>query len=198
MLTLHHVITPNARNDILLNEVHRFFGEQSDSLPSHQRDNYTPEGLDVLGHLVFSVLKRKDEIVACCGIYNGGRYPPGVFRVLNRSFISPQQRRTSGLYDCQLSKLILSSQLVLCRDDLKLIFVSREGMFASRFLDFWLRNCAPAGFHWQKSSRLVHVAPRGENRGCYQYICYAQIQMNLDEWQPKMIDTEQWKVLAAR
>jgi len=185
-----HVITPTTRDMNLENEVHAFFESEMASISPSLRKNYSAERLDIGEHLIYSVLKIDGAIKAAAGIYNGGRYPPGVFRILNRSYISPDQRLNGSLYECFLSRYILAPQIELCRDHFKYIFVSREGLTGKHFLRFWKQRCAPSDFDWQLSSNLVHVSPRGQGRGCYQYMCFADLEHGV--WNPRSINETEW------
>lgn len=187
--TLHHVKTPESFNAELAKGIYSLMNKERDSIRSPLRANYTPANLDIESHLIFSCVTENSSIIAFCGIYNGGRYPTGVYRILNRSFIA-SQGRTLGLYDCFLSRHILPEQLSRTKHLLDTIFVSRPGLSGKPFLEFWKTHCAPKDLQWSISTERVHVAPRGVKRDCYQYICSTGLRK--PSWVPQTISESEW------
>lgn len=187
--TLHHIKTPDSFNPALAQEVYDLMQREDLEIRPSLVENYSPKNLDIENHLIFSCLKYEHSIIAFCGIYNGSRYPEGVYRILNRSFIIPQ-KRTLGIYDCFLSKHIVHEQLRLTQHLLGTLFISRPGRSSKTFLEFWKANCAPRHLEWSISERFVHVAPRGEKRDCYQYICSADLRQT--SWAPRTLSEQEW------
>ena len=51
--------------------------------------NYRLEQLQLQKHLSFDILSHTNSVVTWSGLFNGGRYPDGAFRVVNRLYFSP-------------------------------------------------------------------------------------------------------------
>lgn len=157
-------------------------------------NNYN--NLELNKHLCFHVLvDSKDNIVTFAGVYNGGRYPQGVYRILNRVFVHPDHRVKNFGYPGLATKFILPLQLREFKSDIKAAFVSRENMNGCRFLKYWSINLAPSEFGpWNLSTKFVKVAPEsGEYREAYQHISYRGDLFSF--WKPKQIDYREWLLL---
>ena len=162
--------------------------------PHRMAHNYLLENLDLAGHLSFDLLVNdKNEIVSFAGVYNGGRYPDGVFRILNRTWVAESLRVRHGAFPFLTSRLILPVQLANLAKELKLVFVSRDRPSAKYFLRKW-RMHQPDPEQWQISEKMVHVVPEVDKAGCFQYICYRKLQPI--EWNPVQISEEEWALKA--
>lgn len=136
------------------------------------KNNYTIKNLKLEGHLALDCLvDNNDKIFALCGIFNGGRYPPGVYRVLNRLWAREDMR--TGSWSPFLTKSFLPDHLKEFNDILKVIFVSIQGEKGKKILsNFWLKTQAPQwGTGWKMYPKIVKVAPC-EQKSCYQYVVY--------------------------
>jgi hypothetical protein len=155
--------------------------------------NYHPDHIDLAGHRSFDLLlDRSGRIVSFCGVYNGGRYPEGVYRILNRTWVADSLRVGHGVFPFLTSKYILPVQIENLRDELKLIFVSREEPSGKFFLRKWReRQSEPQ--HWQVSENMIQVVPGVSKASCYQYICSRRFQPV--NWNPQQIDEAQWAAL---
>lgn len=155
-------------------------------------ENYTKRNFDLEGHLSYSILLHQGEIVTGCGIYNGGRYPAGIYRIMNRVFVSPEFRTFHKNYPYLATKYLINGQLEKGEDSIKCYFTSREGENGHYFLKHWIQNNEEILVKdWIVSDRLYHVAPNGENQSCYQYIAFPRLMseninliksISLDEW----------------
>ena len=156
--------------------------------------NYKIQKLDLESHLCFDLLLDSDsgEIVGGAGVFNGGRYPDGVYRVLNRSFIMPKFR-TKGLFPLLNTRHLLVKQLKDYRQDIKLAFVSRQGRNGAGFLTWWtkkfgaLNESAPK---WTVEHDFVHVAPGSNRQSGFHNIAWASFEQV--DWSPKKIGLDQW------
>lgn len=155
--------------------------------------NYLPENMDLAGHLSFDLLvDSNNRILSFAGVYNGGRYPEGVYRVLNRTWVSEALRVQHGAFPYLSSRLILPVQLQALAGQLKLIFVSRESLRGRLFLQKWKQN-QPDSELWNVSDKLVQVVPGVKNQSCFQFICTRNlVPVN---WNPEQITTEEWSKL---
>ena len=100
--------------------------------------NYSLQNMNLQDHLSFDILvNEKNEIISFAGVYNGGRFPEGVYRVLNRTWVHEDYRVQHGAFAYLTSKYILPVQCERLRAKLKLVFVSRERLTGRRFLLKW-------------------------------------------------------------
>jgi hypothetical protein len=157
-------------------------------------ENYNEKNLDLKNHLCYDVLVEKEtmQIVSGCGIYNGGRYPEGVYRVLNRSFITPKFRK-KGLFLPLNSINLLPYQIEDSRRFLKLIFVSRQGLKGKNFLESWTKKFPLGNYSgkWIVSEDLVKVSPKSKFQSGFQYI--AKYSFSDVEWSPQTVGISDWK-----
>ena len=158
-------------------------------------ENYTPGGLDLANHLTFDVLHLNGEIVSFCGIYNGGRYPHGVYRILNRAFTRPDFRSPGLKLRLINSQLLVPYQLARCEKELDLIFISVQ--------ETNLRNIFPRLIEqikishrqqWRLADGLIKVAPL-EIKSCYQNVAYLLLSDRYQSLPLPSIDEEEHKLL---
>jgi hypothetical protein len=157
--------------------------------------NYSLENIKLHEHLSFDILvNEKNEIISFAGVYNGGRYPEGVYRILNRTWVHEQYRVSHGAFAYLTSKYILPEQLERLHDKLKLVFVSRERLSGKGFLLKWAQH-QPHSEQWKVSEGLVQVVPHIEKQSCYQYICMKEFLPT--SWNPKIISADEWRKLSS-
>lgn len=155
--------------------------------------NYSLQNMNLQDHLSFDILvNEKNEIISFAGVYNGGRFPEGVYRVLNRTWVHEDYRVQHGAFAYLTSKYILPVQCERLRAKLKLVFVSRERLTGRRFLLKWARH-QPVSDNWKVSETFVQVVPNIEKKSCYQYICVRKFSSVF--WDPKTISEELWQKL---
>lgn len=162
---------------------------------SHDRlaQNYSLENMKLQEHLSFDILvNEKNEIISFAGVYSGGRYPEGVYRVLNRTWVHEDYRVSHGAFLYLTSKYILPLQLERLKAKLKLVFVSRERLTGRRFLLKWAQHQLEPEL-WKVSNDLVQVVPNIEKKSCYQYVCCYSFASS--DWSPKALSPELWQKL---
>ena len=154
------------------------------------KDNYSPVCIDLNGHLCLDLLlDLNHRPIAFSGLYSGGRYPSGVYRALNRTYVHPDFRAASGVYVNWNSKFLLPRQLETYAGNIKVAFVSRETTKARGFLDLWTRKWAPDS-GWSVSSGMAHINPHSAAGSAYQYI--ARKDFGVNAWMPEEIGPEEW------
>jgi hypothetical protein len=150
--------------------------------------NYSFERLDIYGHKAFDLLiDNDDNIAGWCGLYNGGRYPEGVFRIMNRLYIRPDCRSN---YFSPITRALYENQRKRHEDSIKMLFLSRNEKKGRLHVMKWARDCGEKG--WSVSDNLIKVA-NCEKRACYQYIAYKKIY-DVD-WPNKELTYEEWMSL---
>lgn len=192
MYNVVKVIRENYIDQYWVNKITEYVQSIENWQFSGKGDNYL-DRLNILSHFAFDVaVDEFENIVTFAGIYNGGRYPKGVYRVLNRTFVSPKHRSYNGVFKGITTQIILKKQLDELQDQLKLVFVSREGQHAKNFLNFWVNNIAP-NFCWEVSQNFVQVVPGARSQRSYQYIAYCKLKEV--EWFPDEIGESDWLLL---
>lgn len=154
-------------------------------------ENYQLSNLMLNKHLSFDcIFTQDDEIVAFCGIFNGGRYPENVHRILNRTYVSPIYRNNAlnGGYFC--TQHILPYQLQ--QYNLDTVFVSVEGRKGYPYLQQWVKHAPARDSIWRVSDKLYQVSD-ARNQGCYQYIA-----VNGDFWTDDTVTYEEWMLLPGK
>lgn len=155
--------------------------------------NYTWDNLQVEKHKSFDILVHNDEIVSWCGLFNGGRYPTGIYRIMNRLYLNPKYRNKK--YPAYARHILYPYQRSVHKDDIKMLFLSRDGLAGKYHNLRWIKySSGEEG--WTLSDYMIQVC-NAEKKGCYQYISYknfSDVNM-LDMWNPKSISEEEWKLL---
>jgi hypothetical protein len=154
-------------------------------------NNYTLRRLELEKHLSFDLLVDEKKIVTWAGLFNGGRYPHGVYRIMNRLYINPEYRSKTLAYVPFARLSILPLQLERYRARIRLLFLSRDGLRAKYFLRRWVKYNAFER-DWEISPRLIQVAS-SEKRSGYQYIAFKKFKDIA--WNPKSVDEKSWMSL---
>ena len=155
-------------------------------------ENYSMKRLELDKHQAFDllILKATGELVGWCGLFNGNRYPEGVYRIMNRLYLNPHYR---SHYFKPYTRTLYFDQIKRNRDVIKLLFLSRNGLKARFHLKHWVKyGCGEKD--WKISQNLIKVA-NAENQMCYQYIAYKKYA-DID-WPPQGIDALEWLKLPA-
>jgi hypothetical protein len=148
--------------------------------------NYSWDNLQVREHQNFDMLLHGDEIVTWCGLYNGLRYPAGVFRIMNRLYLNPLYRQ--ALYPAYARDMIYPYQLAQNVDKIKVLFLSRDDIKGKFHLKRWVKyHCGEPG--WRVSKNMVQVSDC-RKRSCYQYIAFKTREPV--DWFPDTVTEAQW------
>jgi len=148
--------------------------------------NYSWDNLHVSEHESFDLLMHGDDIVTWCGLFNGGRYSEGVYRIMNRLYLNPRFR--DSLYPAYARELIYPYQRQQHVDKIKLLFLSRQDIKGKYHLKRWIKyHCSETG--WRLSKKMVQVSDC-QQRSCYQYIAFKQFTPV--DWLPETLTEAQW------
>ena len=186
---IRQIVANNEYDEIWVKKIQDYCQNNPDYF-GIRSTNYNPKNLDILGHHSFEILTDLDDnLVSFCGVYNGGRYPQGVFRLANRAFVTPEYRCQSANFPALTSKLLLPFQLSNLGDKLHFGFISREGLAGEYYLKKWTTAYAPDP-HWKVSEKPIHIVPHSTSPTAYQYIAYRNFS-NM-EWPFKSLDVCDW------
>ena len=154
--------------------------------------NYNEKNLDLEGHFQYHALKDSTgHLVASCGVYNGGRYPEGVFRIMNRVFVSYKYRDFP--YQFIATKKLLPLQIKLIGCFPKILFCSRENITGHYFLKKWI-SILPNAEKWCVSDKLIQVVPHSYTKPCFQFIAYQILEQKF-KWKVHFLNPESWNSL---
>jgi hypothetical protein len=159
------------------------------------KNNYNIKNLKLEKHLALDCLVDKDDkIFALSGVFNGGTYPDGVYRVLNRLWARDDMR--TGQWSPFLTQMFLLDHLKEFNGILDVAFISIQGLKGKRFLNnYWLNKQAPEwGTGWKMYPKIVKVAPSNKKSG-YQYIVYNKKNENSISWPDAGITEEEYNNL---
>lgn len=136
------------------------------------RQNYTRQNLDIDSHLHFHVLVYGVDYVpvSFCGVYNGGRYLPHIYRLMNRSYVF-SQFRNNGLFKLINSRFLLPFQMSKLDKNKSDYFVSRQGVNGAKFLKWW-RQRVQLVADWEIPEGLFFKVANGQSKSSYQSIAY--------------------------
>lgn len=189
--------TPTFYDKSLANAVERYCVENIGPAITNLWRNYQPEFLKIEDHLIFSALVDNQEILAFSGIYNGGRYPEGVYRILNRLFVSPVFRRRHLISPKSHWRVfsLINHQLPKTLDYLDIAFVSFEKESRSKVLPAVCKHIeAIPNESWSYSSKRYRVAS-GNDKPCYQIVAWANITRKFSEFPLESIDSRTYRQL---
>ena len=151
-------------------------------------ENYSFKRLDLFGHKAFDILVNNDsKLVGWCGLYNGGRYPEGIFRIMNRLYIAPDYREN---YFNPITRSLYFDQRKRHEPSIKMLFLSRNEKKGRLHVKKWVKDCKEEG--WSVSDNLVKVA-NCEKKACYQYIAYKKM-VDID-WPHDELAYDKWLLL---
>jgi hypothetical protein len=156
--------------------------------PDRYAANYSFSRLELTKHKAFDVLLYKGEIAGWCGLFNGGRYPEGVFRIMNRLYLNPKYR---GSFFRPYTRKLYFDQVRRHRADIRMLFLSRNHLKGKFHVRRWAKYGAGEE-GWTVSDGLVKVAP-AENQLCYQYISYRKYAPV--DWPERQISEADWRRL---
>jgi hypothetical protein len=174
----------------VIDEIRRLSREANDPRAA----NFSEINFELEKHLDYTALADSNgQLITACGLFNGGRYPDGVYRCMNRTFVSPKFRVSHALYPGFATRYILPYQLEKYSSFLQSLFTSREKPKGRYFLKRWARLASEYG-DWTVQDDMVQVNPGVESRNSYQAI--AVLNSNFGAWAPKRIAPDAWFALS--
>lgn len=151
--------------------------------------NYSFEHLELFKHKAFDVLvDSSGELVGWCGLFNGGRYPEGVFRIMNRLYLRPEYRSS---FFKPITRELYRRQVGRHRAGIRMLFLSRNELKGKYHLKRWIKYGAGEE-GWKLSDGLVQVSPTHRQPG-FQYIAYKK--WSPVDWPLRMISEDEWTEL---
>ena len=168
---IFHVVCPSLPSRPLIQKQLMKWIECNRFLFTKNSNNYT-EDLYMEKHLIFTLgLDLKSHnLIGFSGVYNGGRYPEGVYRVFNRTFTNPHYR-VYGKVPVFHSQCIFPHHFYYLKAHAKALFLSREG-FAEKSIRAICRSLKTiTNTDWIQPKGFYKVAS-GKKKANYQKTAY--------------------------
>jgi hypothetical protein len=164
------------------------------------RDNYTKENLVIEDHSGYIVVYdlATDRPLAMGGLFNDGRWPPNVARMLNRSYIFPDRRNrsTAELINALelVHKWVVLPLIELNNYDAYFITMqNREKKTSKRWWDIMRHTLnASSNNFWTEADNYIQTCP-SQCQSCWQNYIYHEIVPG--SFQLPVIAHDQWNQL---
>lgn len=169
---IFHLVFPSRLSCPLLQKWLKKWIECNAFLFKGNIENYT-HSLHIEEHLIFTMGLNMEshELIGFSGVYNGGRYPKGVYRILNRTFTNPKYR-AHGKMPVFHSTCIFPHHFDYLKTHAKVLFFSREG-----FAEKSIRRVCQSLKHWTKTDWIqpkgFYKVATGKRKANYQKAAYA-------------------------
>jgi hypothetical protein len=164
-------------------------------------DNYTVENLIVEDHNGYAVAYTIDtnEPVMMAGVYNNGRYPSNVGRMVNRLYMFPKFRSTPvDMIDgfVMAHERIIYPLMQINSFDCYFITMQNRAKPSKGWWEVWKRSMqAASNNYWQEADGYVQSCPWPVKK-CYQNFVYKDIVPGaFANWNPSVIDHDTWLTL---
>lgn len=154
-------------------------------------ENYTYEKMDLKNHLSFDLLTNENnEIICFSGLYSRPGWGSGIFRSSNRTFVNPKFR--NKVYDFYNPKYIVPYQVTKHRDDIRIVFNSREH-YKSEFYFKKAKNVLEFYHDWSIMENMIRVVPTSFKKSAYQKVMFKSFDGSMLPFDTLSVD--EWKML---
>lgn len=168
---IFHAVFPSLPSHPLIQKQLKKWIEHNRFLFGKNIENYT-HSLHIEKHLIFTLGLNMEshELIGFSGVYNGGRYTEGVYRIFNRTFTNPKYR-VYGKVPVFHSKCIFPYHFYYLKTHAKILFFSKEG-FAEKSIQTVCRSLKDiTKTNWIQPKGFYKVAP-GKRKANYQKTAY--------------------------
>lgn len=163
--------------------------------------NYTKENLVIEDHNGYAVAFQKDthEPIIMAGVFNGGRYPKNVARMVNRLYTFPNFRTNiKNMVDgFKLAhNYIIFPLMEVNNFDCYFITMQNRPKGTKGWWKVWKNAMQKSSNnYWTESDGYLQTCPWNVQK-CWQNFIYKDIKEGAFlEWNPKIISHEEWLVL---
>ena len=166
------------------------------------RDNYTEENLKVEDHWAYCVAYRKDtnEPMVMGGVFNDGRWPASVSRMLNRAYVFPKFRSRS-LSELSVAFKILHDHVIYplmnaTNHEVYFQTMQNRDKPTKGWWRVWKQAMAQAApGMWVEQEGYIQTCPWMVQK-CWQNFVYHERQEGAyQSWSPRLINHDQWSEL---
>jgi hypothetical protein len=166
------------------------------------RYNYTKDNLKIEDHTGFGVVYRKDthEPMVMGGVFNDGRWPSNVGRMLNRAYVFPNYRSRT------LSELTVAFKILHHHLIFPLIAVNKYDLYfqtmqnrekpSKRWWDVWkaaMAGAAPSV--WTECPGYLQTCHWPVKKCWQNFVYHETVPGSFVCWDPKIINHTQWELM---
>ena len=164
------------------------------------KQNYTKENLIIEQHtgygVVFQTSTGKPMVMG--GVFNDGRYPKNVAKMINRLYTFPDFRMkfTDMTDGFRVTCSLIDKLIEINNYDLYLITMQNRHRGGKRWWDTWVRHMDIASnSKWTLGSGYIKTCNANVQK-CWQNYVYLETKVNaFDDWNPNIIDDQVWQSL---
>jgi hypothetical protein len=162
--------------------------------------NYTKDALVLENHSGYGVVSQLDtkEPMVMAGVFNDGRYPKNVAKMVNRLYTFPEFRMThTTMTDgFRVSCKLIDALLNINNFEIYLITMQNRPRGAKRWWDTWVShmNIASNG-KWTLGAGYIQTC-NAQVQKCWQnYVYYETVPGAFGRWNPYVINDATWQQL---
>jgi len=163
--------------------------------------NYTKENLVIADHNGYAVAYAKDsnEPIIMAGVYNNGRYPKNVARMVNRLYTFPNYRTNiRNMVDgFKLAHNFIINPLIKANEfDAYFITMQNRPKGSMGWWNVWKNAMQQSSNnYWNEAGGYIQTCNHDVQKCWQNYIYKDIVQGTFQTWNPKIIDHSQWSTL---
>lgn len=164
------------------------------------RENYTKDNLVLEDHTGYGVVYQTStgKPMVMAGVFNDGRYPKNVAKMINRLYTFPEFRMgfTDMTDGFRVTCSLIDKLIEINNYDLYLITMQNRPRSGKRWWDTWVRHMDIASkSKWKLGTGYIQTCNANVQK-CWQNYVYLEIKENsFNEWNPKTINDDIWSTL---
>jgi hypothetical protein len=161
------------------------------------RQNYTPENLIIEQHQGYGVVYQKstNKPMVMGGVFNDGRYPSNVAKMINRLYTFPdfRMKHTDMTDGFRVTCKLIDKLLTINDYQIYLITMQNRNKVGKRWWHTWVNHMEKASnITWQSRDGYIQTCPWPVQK-CWQNFVYFETTPGLfDRWNPSIISDEKW------
>ena len=164
------------------------------------RHNYTQENLIIEQHTGYGVVYQTStgKPMVMGGVFNDGRYPANVAKMINRLYTFPEFRmkHTDMTDGFRVTCSLIDALEKVNSYDVYLITMQNRPRGSKRWWSTWLKHMDIASDHkWIVGTGYLQTC-NAQVQKCWQNYVYYETKVNaFVEWSPKIINETDWGVM---
>lgn len=164
------------------------------------RHNYTSDSLILEQHTGYGVVYQTstNKPMVMGGVFNDGRYPNNVAKMINRLYTFPDYRMkfvdmTDGF---RVTCSLINKLIEINNYDCYLITMQNRPRGGKRWWDIWLNHMSIASNNqWTTGLGYIQTCPHNVQK-CWQNFVYKELTPGVfTKWNPKIISDNEWEHL---
>jgi hypothetical protein len=164
------------------------------------RHNYTKENLVLEEHQGYGVVYQTStgKPMVMAGVFNDGRYPSNVAKMINRLYTFPEFRmkHTDMTDGFRVTCSLIDKLMTLNSYDVYLITMQNRNRGGKRWWDTWVNHMDIASNNkWKLVDGYIQTCPWNVQK-CWQNCVYHETVIGaFDCWNPKIITDREWQLM---